>query len=199
MTDPDDILARRLRAANPVPPDQPVRVDRQIPELLEAAMSVSSDTTPHSPKRPHRWRLAAAAAVVLAIAATIGGFVATRGADSRQSAMHLRLPAGTSMGSCMPFSQSILTDMEVAFSGTATEVVHGVVTLEVDHWYRGGDAQQVSLVAPDPATVSLEGGLTFTAGTRYLVTATNGTVNFCGYTVAWTSDLESVFDAAFTR
>ena len=99
----------------------------------------------------------------------------------------------------MPFSQSILADMPVAFSGTATEVANGVVTLEVDHWYRGGDAQQVSLVAPDPATVSLEGGLTFTAGTRYLVTATNGTVNFCGYTAAWTSDLERVFDAAFTR
>ena len=82
MTDPDDILARRLRMANPVPPDQPVLVDRQIPELLEAAMSVRSDTIPHSPKRPNRWRLAAVAAVVLAIAATIGGFVAIR--DGRQ-------------------------------------------------------------------------------------------------------------------
>ena len=199
MTDPDDILARRLRMANPVPPDQPVLVDRQIPELLEAAMSVSSDTIPHSPKRPHRWWVAAAAAVLLAIAATIGGFVATRGADTRQSAMHLRLPAGTSMGSCMPFSQSILGDMEVAFSGTATEVANGVVTLEVDHWYRGGDAKQVSLSAPDPTTVSLEGGVTFTAGARYLVTASNGTVNFCGYTAAWTADMERAFDAAFTR
>jgi len=198
MTDPDDILARRLRAANPVPRDQPVLVDRRIPELVEVAMSATSNTTSRSPKRPQGWWVAAAAAVLLAIAATIGGFVATRGADSRQSAMHLRLPAGTSMGSCMPFSQSILAGMPVAFSGTATEVANGVVTLQVDHWYRGGDAQQVSLIAPDPATVSLEGGLTFTAGTRYLVTATNGTVNFCGYTAAWTSDLESVFDAAFT-
>ena len=82
MTDPDDILARRLRAANPVPPDQPVLVDWRISQLLEAAMSVSSDTIPHSPKRPHRWRLAAAAAVVLAIAATIGGFVATHCSDA---------------------------------------------------------------------------------------------------------------------
>ena len=71
------------------------------------------------------------------------------------------------------------------------------VTLEVDRWYKGGDADVVRLANYDVSTVSLD-GFTFEEGNRYLVTATDGTVNFCGYSVPWNQERADAFEVAFS-
>ena len=89
--------------------------------------------------------------------------------------------------------------MPVAFSGTATEVADGTVRLDVDTWYRGGDADVAVLANPTGPMTSID-GVTFTEGERYLVTASEeGVVNGCGYTAPWTASMEKDFAAVFAR
>ena len=83
--------------------------------------------------------------------------------------------------SCLPFSVDILDDMEVAFEGTVRAVDADLLTLDVVTWYTGGDAEQVQITAPLGMEAFI-GGIPFEVGGSYLVTASNGVVNYCGYT-----------------
>ena len=111
--------------------------------------------------------------------------------------MELALGASDAMASCIRFDVTILADMPVAFEGTASAVDGADVTLTVDHWYKGGDATTVTLHGHEGA-VALLGGFPFEVGRQYLITATDGNVNFCGYSGEATPDLQSAFDQAFS-
>ena len=87
--------------------------------------------------------------------------------------------------------------MPVAFSGEVTEKSADAIVIDVDTWYRGGDSDQVRLQAPDMSETSLGSGIDFQEGSRYLVTATDGTVNYCGFSGPWTQDLADTYAAAF--
>jgi hypothetical protein len=100
------------------------------------------------------------------------------------------------VGSCLPFGVEILKQVPVAFGGTVTQVSDSAVSLRVDHWYKGGTADVVTVAVP--AGSSLEGGADFAAAKHYLVTATEGNVNSCGLTGEATPDLQQYFDQAFT-
>jgi hypothetical protein len=146
--------------------------------------------------------LAAAAVAAVALAGTL--VAVNLGGDSHPSATHktvkqLSLPktGGPAIGTCIRFTVDILRDMPVAFSGTAAEVTDGDVLIDVDHWYKGGSADQVRLASNNNIGIVLEGGVNFEAGHRYLVTATDGTVNGCGYTAEWSAELEHSFQEAF--
>ena len=189
-------LLRRMQSADPARTFH--TTDSWMPDLVEAAMS----TTPVEPKsRPRRWAPAMAAAATLAV---LGGAYAVLGdsdpagaPDSTVTSLALPASSGTSINSCVPFDVDYLRDMPVAFSGTATEVGDDSVTLEVDRWYTGGNADVVRLANYDLSTVSLD-GFSFEQGDRYLITATEGTVNFCGFSGPWTQDLADAFDQAFS-
>lgn len=189
----DHEMLRRLRAADPARDSSPA--ESWISDLLEATMSTSLEQQTHS----RRWVPAVAAAAV-AVAGAATYFVvgqADDGFTGEPTSMTLTMPdIGTSMSSCMPFSVDVLQDMPVAFSGTATEVMDDSVTLDVDVWYQGGNADTVVLEQYDAETASLD-GIVFTTGDRYLVTATEGTVNLCGYSVAWSQDMAEGFEEAF--
>ena len=101
------------------------------------------------------------------------------------------------MGSCVPFDVKTLGDMPVALAGTVTAADPGKVTLTVDHWYKGGNADQVTIAQPDPQSSVALDGVSFEEGKRYLLTATNGTVNGCGFSGAATPDLEKSYQQAF--
>lgn len=150
---------------------------------------------------PRRW---APAIAVAASVAVLGGvaYAYVSGSDPTGTPVStvttLAMPAdsGTSMNSCLPFDARYLRDMPVALSGTATDVGDDRVTFDVDRWYTGGNADVVRLANYDVNTVSLD-GLSFELGNRYLITATEGTVNLCGYSGPWTQDLADAFDVAF--
>lgn len=201
-----DEMYDRLRAANPVPGTASVEAADSpgTRALMEAAMSndrVDTSTTPTAPAGRSKWLLAgiaaAAAAIVLAGGLLLPDMLGDEPAPPA-AALELAMPAGDTMGSCLPVSAEIMRDMPIAFAGTAVAVSDGTVTLDVDTWYKGGDAASVALTAPpaDPPT-SLGDVIDFQEGTRYLITATGGTVNICGFSGEATPELEAIFDDAF--
>lgn len=198
------ITEQRLRSADPLDSstDEQVASDRA---WLRARAAEAVTRTADRGGRPHRARLILATAAATALVAGAGVVASGALRGDQQPApvatpppMELALGAGSpSLGSCIRFSVEILAQMPVAFGGTVVDSGNDQILLDVDHWYRGGEADQVALVSPDHLTISLEGGIDFQRGERYLVTATSGTVNFCGFSAPWSQSLADSFAAAF--
>jgi hypothetical protein len=206
-----DQFRERLSALDPMRgvAIDPVDSDRAR-NLLEAVMSrpltdspadVHVDTSPARPARStRRWSLitgvvglAAAAVVAVAVVADNDS-----GTSTATPPLALSLPAGDSMAMCMAIDASMLDDSaEIAFAGTVSSVGDGVVALDVDRWYRGGDASSVEVSTGEGFTVALD-GVDFVAGSRYLVTASAGQVLGCGMSGVATPELEQLFDTAFS-
>jgi len=201
----DDDLRARLARLDPVPDSIPV--DRptspRAQDLLERAMLTTEPYDPPAapPRRLRPAVLAAAAVAVLALG--VGAVVAGGGGGSspakHRTTLALQAPPAAHpgvMSSCIQFTVDILRDMPVAFGGTVTSVSDSLVTLDVDRWFKGGSADVVTVAVPERNTSI--GTVELVEGKRYLVTATNGTVNACGYTGEATPDLEAAFEQAFT-
>lgn len=172
---------------------------------LERVMSTPTTTrrdekevVPGTPKAPprteRRWVLATALAAFVAVVAVVGG-VALRGGPAEQP-LALVASGGDSFASCIAFDTAILAEMPVAFEGTVTEVAGETATLTVDRWYTATGPDQVTVTGND-ASVLLHGGFVFEAGSPYLITATDGMVNFCGFSGPATPELRAAFESAF--
>jgi len=131
-----------------------------------------------------------AAALLLLVAAC------SSGETDAEPAMELAVGGDNAMASCLAFTPDVLKEMQVAFEGTATSVDGERVTLKVDHWFKGGETEQVALIAPE-GLEALIGGLSFEEGEQYLISANDGQVNYCGYSGEATPELRAGFDAAF--
>ena len=198
----DDELRARLRAADPARRDAPA--ESWIDELVEATMNdeAGQDNRTEGTRSRSRWLVpAVAAAAVAAIA--VGGYAVVAGddgggtKDEQQTELALKLPAPDPLQMCIQFSVEALGTAEMAFAGTATGVTDDQVTLDVDHWYKGGDADVVELSGSSDESVLLEGGIQFTEGERYLVTAGDGQVGTCGFSGPYTDEMAAAFDEAF--
>lgn len=197
----DDSLRSRIQRIDPVPADvamEPATTPSSR-ERLEQIMSIDTDPSPEAtPSRwhDHRVRLAGIGAAVAVAVAVVG--LAVTGGDSDTGGEPLALDLGSSsaLSSCLAVDAATLATTSPAFSGTATSVEDDMVTIDVDRWYAGGDADQVVLHAPagEPALID---GFEFEAGGRYLITAAEGTVNFCGFSGPATPELEALFEEAF--
>lgn len=204
-----DELRNRIRRLDQMGPEVETRSVSESREMMEAVMSTPTKSTDHRPERdrqslrpaastaggsiaisgPIAWVAAAVAIVVVAAFALLNNGGSTP----------LVLSAGESdpaLMSCLPFSVDILDDMEVAFEGTVTGVDGDQLTLDVVTWYRGGDAEQVQITAP-LGMEALIGGIPFEVGGSYLVSATNGVVNYCGYTGVAIPEMRAAFEQAF--
>ena len=147
---------------------------------------------------PTRWLAAAAAAVVVLVGV---GIVAVNNNDDGPGELagpplQLSLGEGDAMQSCIAPDATILADMAPAFAATATAVEGEAVTLHVDRWYAGGDAEVVELYAP-AGLAALTGTIDFQVGGSYLITASGDTVNYCGMSGTATPELQAMFDEAF--
>lgn len=216
----DAELLARLRAADPVGTAEPA--DSWIDDLTEATMNstttdastddtthIATGTTQSAPlstrttrsRRRATWAIGAAAATLVAAAGV--GIFAERGdapappAAEPAKAMTLTLPANDASGMCIQFSVGALRPMDVALSGTATRVGSNTVTLTPDHWYKGSDGSTTITLRTLGDSVILEGGIVFEQGKRYLVTATQGTVNACGFSGEWTPQMAAAYAEAF--
>jgi hypothetical protein len=217
----DEDLRARLSKMDPFPTSIPVDpfTSLRAQSLLERVMTTqlqdqTQKTTDGRWRKPALMTAAAAAIIALGIVA-VGITWGDRTIPTKdKTTLVLKLPGGgTSLqaASCVQFSVPFLREMPLAFAGTVTAVSDSTVptlsdmtvTLSVDHWYKGGTADVVTLTtmtghALTPTTrIWVEDGVEFVHGKRYLVTATNGTVNGCGFTGEATPELEKVFAEAF--
>jgi hypothetical protein len=86
--------------------------------------------------------------------------------------------------------------MPVAFEGTVVASEGDSVTLDVDRWFKGGEASQVVLRAPQGLEALID-GIAFEVGSQYLITATDGNVNYCGFSAKSTPEMRAAFEEAF--
>jgi len=100
------------------------------------------------------------------------------------------------MAMCIMFSVEELARAPLAFEGTVTSVEGETVTLDVDEWFKGGEAEQVVLHAP-AGMEALIGGIPFEEGGQYLITAYDGTVNYCGFSGPSAPEFRAAFEEAF--
>ncbi|MDH4116752.1 MAG: hypothetical protein OEX04_09475 [Acidimicrobiia bacterium] len=145
-----------------------------------------------------KWYAAAAAVVAIAALATLPGLLGGSSTPTTVVSQPLALSLGesNSMASCIAFDTDFLAQMPVAFEGTVTEVGDDRVTLSVDHWFAGAGAAVVELAAP-AGLLALIDGIEFVQGSQYLITATDGTVNYCGFSGLSTPELRVAFEEAF--
>lgn len=218
----DEQLRSRIAASDPMldgvsiePADSP-----SARTLLEAIMSTELDTDTHTTKtdrdanvlsfepRRKRWTLAAlgAAAVgALAVAGAAVGGVFDGGepnladAPAVEEPTVLELSGGDvdpMMMSCLAPDAAILADTPIAFRGIVDTVEGDTVTLTVDEWYQGGDADVVTITAP-LGMEALIGGIAFEPDQAYLVSAYDGVVNYCGLSGPASPELQQLYDQAF--
>lgn len=205
-----DELRNRLRRLDPMGPGVETRSVQQAREMMEAVMSTQTpQTTRRSEGAARRFRPAGATTSgssiavsrplvpILAglVAVTIAAFALLGGGAPAP----LALSAGESdpaLASCMAFSPEILAGMDVAFEGIVTDIEGDVLTLDVVTWYTGGESDQVTITAP-LGMEALILGISFEVGGDYLVSATDGVVNYCGYTDVATPQLREAFESAF--
>jgi hypothetical protein len=191
----EDHLRNRLRASNPTPPSEPV--DPIDSHRARALMEDIMSTATTEPRMDHR-RTRLVGAVAAALVVVIGGAALLSGLGSSDDPAPLVLTAdgSDSMAMCLEFDIAILQAMTPAFGGTVVELTDSVATIEVDRWFTGGDAEIVQ-INYTPGFEALIGTPTLEVGQRYLITATDGVVNGCGYSGVATADYEASFEQAF--
>ena len=196
-----DQLRKRLAGLDPMHPGVPTEslATPSSRRLLEEIMSTPVTEEPDTRPKPSRWLIGVAAAAALVVA--VGGAIALTGGTSGDPVAQdppLVLNAGGEdvMASCIMFSVEELAKAQVAFEGTVVTVEGDAVTLDVGEWFKGGEASQVVLNAPQ-GLEALIAGFPFEVGSQYLITAYDGNVNYCGFSAPSTPEMRAAFEQAF--
>ena len=205
----DEQLRGLLEQIDPLPVDESPDAIRYR-TLLETIMNTPLDTEPtatHAPsesgrpkRRLHRSPVFISGVAAAALTAIVISAAALKNDNDTVSRQSLAIAnAGPTMASCLPFDVSVLAAMPVAFAGTATEITPTSVTVSVDRWYTAATAETdlVDIALPAGTTSAALDGVDFVLGERYLLTATDGNINGCGFSGPATPDLESAFSTAF--
>ena len=193
----NDELRDKLRRIDPALTSEINPVTAEPSRLLmEKVMEAPVSETQAKQRPPRRvgWYAFAAAAALVVVVGAVAMFNASN--DPAAPPLELALPADDPMAMCIVFDVEFLRDMPVAFEGTVASVEGETVTLDVDEWFVGGDAEQVVLQAPS-GMGALIGGVDFVDGGQYLITATDGTVNYCGFSGESTTEMRAAFEEAF--
>ena len=210
----NDELREQLGRLDPMHSDVPVESvttpssRARMEQIMNTPTIDQEDSLPASTRGPtsigarrrRNWTLlgGVAAAAVIAIGGAV--IIGNRGDGGTQIAagppLVLSLPASDPMAMCIQLDTAILGGMSPAFGGTVTAIDGDTVTLAVDRWYAGGDAATVQLQGAT-GSPALDGSVDFEVGQQYLVTATEGNVNICGYSGLATPELTAAFEAAF--
>jgi hypothetical protein len=211
MDELDDQLRAQLARLDPMSravTDHPTSAAAQ--DLRETIMQTDEsrptlDEAPSRARRPIVLAVAAAAVVALALGAYAivgsddGEDVQTADpAPEAPSTLELSVePTDPMTAMCIAVDATVLAPSDLAFAGTVGEVTESSVTVDVDHWYKGGDADVVTLTLAEGGNEVALDGVAFVSGERFLVTATGTTVNTCGLSGPATPDLEALYDEAF--
>lgn len=164
---------------------------------MNTPIKEKTEPTP-APRRTLVFGIAAVTVLVLAVGAGLA-FLGGDGAPVASAPLELTAGGGDTMMSCIAFSPEELEKVaEIAFEGTVTSVEGDTVTLTVDSWFRGGDATEVVLNAPQ-GLEALIGAIPLEVGNQYLITAQGGNVNYCGFSGPSTPEYRAAFETAFAQ
>ena len=198
-----------LRLANPVraddvPDDSLARMRATVQEQLHMSNDLRRDPTTVRPTRGPLaliGGLALTGALAFAFAMTSG--FGLMGTQSPPPVAVVPSPtedpgaaAGGGAASCLMYDPANLPTFEVVFDGTVTAIDGDQVSFDVETDFQGA-GEAITLTAPvvDPALV---GPLPdFQVGSRYLVTAVDGTIQACGYTLDYDAATAAEWAAAF--
>src|SRR5262245_38894482 len=209
MDERDDQLRARLARLDPTSraASTDPTASAPAPELLETIMQTTeSQPTPDTEPRSRRGLLLAAAAVIVLVVLAVG-VIAIAGDDDdsgedvaeapadEPTELDLTVAPSDPLAICIQVDATVLEPSELAFAGTVGEVTDSSVTVDVDHWYKGGDADVVNLAIAEGNDVALD-GIAFTSGERYLVAASGGTVSSCGLSGPASPELEAIYTDA---
>lgn len=197
-----DELRKRLARIDPMHPGVPTRsvTDETSRQRLETIMSTRTrERTPAG--APNRSWIPAVAALAALVVAVVGIITLGGGPGAApQAASPLELDAGSEdpMAMCIVFTPEELARVaDIAFEGTVTAVEGSRVTLTVNQWFKGGQpTTEVVLNAP-LGMEALIGGIPFEVGEQYLISAQEGTVNYCGFSGPSTPEYRAAFETAF--
>jgi hypothetical protein len=204
----EEELRQLLEQIDPMPRNElidPLRYRTRMESIMNTAHDTHTTVADtQSPAhqvggRRHRTSLVVGAIAAGVAAIAISTAVLIRDNDSVTTSSLSIADAGVTISSCIPFDVNTLAAMPVAFGGTATEITPTTVTLDIDHWFTT-DAAETDLVAitlPAGNTSAALDGVDFVIGDRYLVTATDGVVNGCGFSGPATPEFEAAFTSAF--
>lgn len=200
-----DELRNRLSRLDPMSSDvstEPVTTESSR-QLLEDIMTTPNVEQPGSSGTPNKrpWLVAVAAAAVVILAIGAVGLLTRDGGGTGDPIaatppLELNAAGGDPMAMCIEFGVESLAPMSVAFEGTVASVEGDTVTLDVDTWFKGGDASQVVLNAPQGLEALID-GFAFEEGGQYLITAIEGNVNYCGFSGESTPEMRAAFEEAF--
>ena len=210
----EDELRRRLGAIDPAARLTPAPPE-ELARLLEDAMSNTDPNPQHRPEAPRRrsplvWLAAAAAVAVVAGAS----FAALRSGDDDVQPPSAQAPTSqspaTDPGSttalvasdpgnakCMVPNVQVLRGNTLAFDGTVTSIDGDQVTLTPATWFKGTPTETVTVTAPSKQLQELLVAVDFQLDGRYLVTAFQDTVTLCGFSAAYSEDLEKLYQDAY--
>lgn len=206
----DDELRAMLSDLDPMSARVPVEshTDPRARHQLEQIMSQNTEFETVAAKRAGRgktWLAAAAAVAAIAIGTTIAVSATGGGGNDSvvaqpKTVVALQTAGGDPMMQmCMMFDVKQLATAGLAFGGTVNNIGDGKVTLDVDRWFKGGNADQVTIaIPPGGDNVALD-GVEFVQGKRFLISATDGVLGTCGYSGPATPELERYFEQAFPK
>jgi hypothetical protein len=95
------------------------------------------------------------------------------------------------------YDLSTLANREVAFDGTVASIDGSQVRFAVNHWYRGGVGDEVSLNAQGLTEITSLDGPGIEVGQRYLVSGSGGFVWACGFTMTYDSGVAQDWAGVF--
>lgn len=172
-------------------------------------MQTNNDRTPAatttSTRRHRRTRTAMAGIALILAAGVIGACddggvettTDTQGDGAAVQPLDLSLGDGDPMASCLAVDAETLSQMSPAFLATVTDIAGETVTLEVDTWYAGEDPAETVQLHAQQGLQALIGGIDFQLDEKYLITAADGSVNYCGYSGPADATLTALFEEAF--
>jgi hypothetical protein len=193
----------RLRAADPIRADEvpDASLARVTARIQEHIMTDSYDPNVRPTRGPlcklGGLALAGAFALAIAVGSNFGGMIPGGGTTDPSSGPSTDPgAAGGGVASCLVYDPASLPMMDVVFDGTVTAVDGDQVTFAVNEGWKGADGS-ITLTAPEE-NVALTGPVpAFEVGGRYLVSASGGTINACGYTLDYDADTAAEWAAAF--
>jgi hypothetical protein len=163
-------------------------------------MSTDTETDPRPRPRVLPWLIGIVTAVVVAVVAFAVLDSHENDAppvgNGQQTVTQLTMAAP--QGRCMAPDPTTLAQAGVAFSGSVVSVSNGLVTLKPSAWYAGDHTDLVTVTQVDPGMTNLVGAVDFRPGEDYFVAANDGAVMVCGFSGEKSSDLDTLYQQAFS-